>query len=286
MPVPHIFAAGTGAPTSDLDDNFAACLVLADANTLANALNHAPSVVLASATTINIGAAASNNITISGNVTINAFDTIAEGVLRLVTFTGTPTLTYNGTSMQLLNGVSRAVNAGDSSLFKSLGGGNWKEILASKIGGYTLVAEQASTSGTSIDFTGIPSWVSKVHVMFNGVSTNGTSLLLIQIGSGSVVSTGYLSASALGGASISSTAGFLINSSNVNAVISGVIHIQIQKASSFTWVAEGSVCRTDTAGNIISAGRVSVSAALDRVRITTVNGTDAFDAGAISIAYE
>ena len=44
----------------------------------------------------------------------------------------------------------------------------------------------ASTSGTSIDFTGIPSWVKRITVMFNGVSTSGTSFKQIQIGSGSV----------------------------------------------------------------------------------------------------
>ena len=51
----------------------------------------------------------------------------------------------------------------------------------------------ASTSGTSIDFTGIPSWAKRITVMFNGVSTNGTSQQLIQIGSGSVNATGYSS---------------------------------------------------------------------------------------------
>ena len=50
---------------------------------------------------------------------------------------------------------------------------------------------QNSTSGTAIDFTGIPSWVKRITVMFNGVSTNGTSNLLLQIGAGSVTTSGY-----------------------------------------------------------------------------------------------
>jgi len=63
---------------------------------------------------------------------------------------------------------------------------------------YPLVSgtSQASTSGTSIDFTGIPSWVKRITVMFNGVSTNGTSNKQIQLGdSGGFETTGYLGAS-------------------------------------------------------------------------------------------
>ncbi len=43
----------------------------------------------------------------------------------------------------------------------------------------------ASTSGTSIDFTGIPSWVKRVTILFKGVSISSTSQFLIQLGSGS-----------------------------------------------------------------------------------------------------
>ena len=35
-----------------------------------------------------------------------------------------------------------------------------------------------------------------------------------------------------------------------------------------------------------SASTVTLSATLDSVRITTVNGTDTFDAGSINILYE
>ena len=52
---------------------------------------------------------------------------------------------------------------------------------------------QATTSGTSITFTGIPSWVKRITVMFNGVSTSGTSPVQIQLGAGSVTTTGYSS---------------------------------------------------------------------------------------------
>jgi hypothetical protein len=67
----------------------------------------------------------------------------------------------------------------------------------------------ASTSGTSIDFTSIPAWVKKITVMFDRVSTNGTSFVQVQLGtSGGFVITGYVSAASNTGTGISSTTGF------------------------------------------------------------------------------
>jgi len=60
----------------------------------------------------------------------------------------------------------------------------------------------ASTSGTSIDFTSIPSWVKRVTVMFAGVSTNGTGSYLIQIGD-----SGGIETSACNRAKVSSRVG-------------------------------------------------------------------------------
>jgi hypothetical protein len=149
---------------------------------------------------------------------------------------------------------------------------------------------QASTSGTSIDFTGIPSWVRRVTVMFNGVSTNGTSSIQLQIGTSSgVVSTGYLShsgfiQSSAVGSSVATT-GYVI----VNAVASDVLYgpFVITTTGSNVWNASGSFFRdASTDYSIISTGTITLGGTLDRVRITTVNGTDAFDAGSINILYE
>ena len=92
------------------------------------------SVTLASAALVNIGAAASSNITVTGSVYITAFDVVSEGTLRIINFTGTPLLTYNATSMQLIGGASRNMIAGGTSLFRSLGGGNWIEEQSSMTG--------------------------------------------------------------------------------------------------------------------------------------------------------
>jgi hypothetical protein len=155
--------------------------------------------------------------------------------------------------------------------------------------GIQSATAQASTSGTSIDFTSIPSWVKRVTVMFNGVSTNGTSIYQIQLGTSSgVVSTGYLSGTssfASSVASINVTTGFGIYSVSAANVISG--SIIISNLTGNTWIASGTLGITSSVAiAIISAGSLSLSGVLDRLRLTTVNGTDTFDAGSINILYE
>lgn len=149
----------------------------------------------------------------------------------------------------------------------------------------------ASTSGTSIDFTGIPSWVRRITVMFSGVSTNGTSPPQIQIGSGSFATSGYLSANGNLQAtptSVAFTSGFGVgvNTNYWAAAISVSGAIVLTNITGNTWVCSGSVGRTDGASVYFSTGNVTLSGTLDRVRITTVNGTDTFDAGSINIMYE
>lgn len=156
----------------------------------------------------------------------------------------------------------------------------------------TLAAEQASTSGTSIDFTGIPSGVKRITVMFKGVSTNGTDALLIQIGdAGGVEASGYLGASSVlsDGASVGATnytTGFGVRNGNASNVFHGSIILDLENSSGFSWTASGIIGLSNGAATIVIGGSKSTSAELDRVRITTVNGTDTFDAGAISISYE
>ena len=147
----------------------------------------------------------------------------------------------------------------------------------------------ASTSGTSIDFTSIPSWVKRVTVMFNNVSTNGTSQPLIQIGSGSVDSTGYISTATYvpGGGGSTATAGFLIGSGSGGAADTRNGTVILTLLGSNIWTFSGALTLFESTYYIITvAGSKTLSGTLDRVRITTVNGTDTFDAGSINIIYE
>jgi hypothetical protein len=148
----------------------------------------------------------------------------------------------------------------------------------------------ASTSGTSIDFTGIPSWVKRITVMFNGVSTSGTSNLLVQLGTSSgIVSSGYnstsigLQVSPLAGGGNSSAAGYIVQGDASSATRSG--HLIATVISSNIWVSSHSVKFSSTQ-LAFGGGDITLSGTLDRVRITTVNGTDTFDAGSINILYE
>jgi hypothetical protein len=149
---------------------------------------------------------------------------------------------------------------------------------------------QATTSGTSITFTGIPSWVKRITVMFNGVSTSGSSNIILQIGSGSVTTTGY--SSCAGAYSLSSatniatsTIGFITEASgNASAIRYGTS--VLTNVTGNTWAMSSNT--STTVGSLVlqGAGGIALSGALDRVVITTVNGTDTFDAGSVNILYE
>jgi len=154
----------------------------------------------------------------------------------------------------------------------------------------TLGTPQASTSGTVIDFTSIPSGVTHITIMFDQISTNNLSILRVQLGdAGGIETTGYAgSVASTGGVQLwNSSSGIDLNSGSVAAgTYSGMLILSLMNSSTNTWCALGILARTDTASNFYTTGRKATSAVLDRVRITTVNGTDTFDAGEINISYE
>jgi len=158
-------------------------------------------------------------------------------------------------------------------------------------GGITSGTVVASTSGTSIDFTSIPSYVKRITVMFGGVSTSGTSKVLLQLGdSGGVETSGYLGTAVFADANQTGTnfsSGFILEEgANAAAIRHGRVVINLIDAATNAWAYSGNVARSDQATITVSAGSKALSGALDRVRITTVNGTDTFDAGSINILTE
>lgn len=153
----------------------------------------------------------------------------------------------------------------------------------------TLATAQNSTSGTSIDFTSIPSYAKRITVMFSGVSTSGTSNLLVQLGdSGGIESTAYTSqCQYLGVVNTVSTSGFVITASNPAAdTLRGLVTICLVNSSTNSWVASLLLAGSTTGNIFLGTGGKSLSSTLDRIRITTTNGTDVFDAGVINIIYE
>jgi hypothetical protein len=202
------------------------------------------------------------------SLTLENDSSLAQGYIKVNGSTAA-TLTTSGITGNLTGNVTGSLTAG---------------------GSLTLATAQTA-SGTAVDFTGIPSWAKRVTVMFNGVSTNGGSGILIQIGSGSITNSGYSSsatyATTIVGSS-TSTAGFLINASgsvNSGSVNNGNVILCLQNNNAWTSFGVLSLV-TGTATQFNSGVSPALGSALDRVRITTVNGTDAFDAGTINISFE
>lgn len=221
----------------------------------------------ASSASNNIVLDTSGNTTISGNISVTG--TSSVGGVPVVTTTGTQTLTNKTLTSPIITGAS--VSSMASSVI-------------------TSDTAKASTSGTNVDFTGIPSWVKQITLMLAGVSTNGTSILQIQLGtSGGFEATGYLgsgiqlvdAASVNGG---TSTTGFQIRS----ALAANTIHggIMISNITGNQWVAHGALSDSSRAAGYFVSGSKSLGGVLTQIRVTTVNGTDAFDAGTINIMYQ
>jgi hypothetical protein len=144
----------------------------------------------------------------------------------------------------------------------------------------------ASTSGTSIDFTSIPSWVKRVTVMLQGVSGNGASHNLLQLGTSSGVTTsGYVCSYGYFGASFSTTAGFGVYAGAAGELVHGNAIITNLTGNTWVFSYSGGVSGSTTQG-AGGGGSIALGATLDRIRLTHVNGTDTFDAGSINILFE
>ena len=130
---------GEGCPPSNIND--AIRQALADIREL-----QAGSTI-ASAATVNIGAANAEYLAVSGTTTITAFDTVAAGVYRVLKFDGILTLTHNSTSLILPGGASITTAAGDVAGFRSLGSGNWRCEWYQRASGAALAAAASSLTG-------------------------------------------------------------------------------------------------------------------------------------------
>jgi len=143
-----------------------------------------------------------------------------------------------------------------------------------------------SASGTAINYGSIPNWVKRITVMFYGVSTNGVSLPLVQIGSGSIQTSGYLGrTNDISTNTAAYSTGFNLSSDGAAAnTYFGAVTLTFSHAN--YWLINGILSRTDGNNQYRIAGGVILGGTLDQLRITTVNGTDSYDAGTINIFYE
>ena len=159
---------------------------------------------------------------------------------------------------------------------------------------YPLVSATAvSASGTAVDFTGIPSWAKRITVMLNGVSTNGSAAYLIQLGdSGGVEATGYTAATMYVSSTNNttrgslSTVGFALSFGTGAAGEINTATMTFVNTNGNNWNGMGVQNYSTNSGGHFISGQKTLSDVLTQVRITTTNGTDAFDAGTINIMYE
>lgn len=143
----------------------------------------------------------------------------------------------------------------------------------------------ATTSGTgNKEFTGIPSWVKRITVVLNAVGTNGTAFMQIQVGAGSIATTGYTSTSMLlnntSVTNTTSTTGFIFypNTANLNRTGQYVL----TNVSGNIWVCSGQSSYSTTQSSITN-GVITLGGVLDRVCIAT---SDTYNAGSVNILYE
>lgn len=145
-------------------------------------------------------------------------------------------------------------------------------------------------TGTAVDLTGIPVSAKKVGLFLSAASVTNTPHIIVQLGTADGIETsGYAGQGGLGydyGAVLTNglLAGWGGNAANWNHT-----DIEFRKASGNRWVGRmsGGTSNGGSSGfGITSAGEKTLAGVLDRVRITTVNGTDLLDAGTVTIWWE
>ena len=160
------------------------------------------------------------------------------------------------------------------------------------LGGSLLQSDTKSASGTEVLFTGIPSWARKITIALNVVSTSGTSMLVIRAGtSGGIATTNYAAFGDVPGVANSGsyTSGFPFGGLNslVAADSCHGVFTLVKIGNGNDWSGQGMLSKpAGTPRLLLSAGYVALSGTLDRVALTTNNGTDTFDNGSVTVVWE
>jgi hypothetical protein len=196
-----------------------------------------------------------------------------------ITLNGTTGVVTPGATIGSINGILKS----SSGVVSQAVAGT--DYLTPTSGGSITLDTAQTASGTSVDFTGIPSWAKRITVMLNGVSTNGTADVRVQLGSGSIDPSGYIGSytsqgtgNVVSGVILSS--GFVVGGGGAVVFYGGII---ITNFSGNTWVAFGNTGRTDLGATFTVGGSKTLSGTLDSLRVTSAN---TFDAGTINISYE
>jgi hypothetical protein len=241
-----------------------------------------------------------------GSVTLDAGAAAADTTLTLPDTSGTilqsgtaVTVAQGGTGATTLTANNVLLGNGTSAL-QVVAPGTFGNVLTSNGTAWTSTAPAstgiiqgtavATTSGTSVTFTGIPSTAKRITFILNGVSLSGSASLLVQIGtSGGLETTSYTSSAYLNNTSgrngASYTTGYGIYTDNNTFTFSG--QLAVLNLSSNTWISSHTCGSTGFTGQAVyGGGTKSLGGTLTQISITSSNGTDTFDAGSVNIFYE
>ena len=150
--------------------------------------------------------------------------------------------------------------------------------------GFTLSAEQATTSGSSIVFGSIPAGTKMIIVNLFGVSTNGTGGCGIELGdAGGLEQSGYVGRSTVagGGTTVNFTDHFECTFLNAADEWYGQFVLTLEDSSNFAWLCTFQLGRYQQ-DVWDGGGGKTLSAELTQVALRTDN---TFDSGAASILY-
>lgn len=227
---------------------------------------------------------------VTGTTTITSFAATTGGraKFKVLQFDGALTLTHHATDLVLPGGVNITTYAGYIATFYEYASGDWRLMSQSKPL-LTSATAQATTSGTTIDFTSIPVWAKRITLMFSGVSSNlSDNSFLVQIGdSGGLETSGYAVkvGGTIGNTAESSTAGFVVTDSTPSTTtINGAVTLTLLDAATNNWVCAG-VLSASHSELYVSGGSKALTGTLDRIRLTTVLA-NTLNAGQVNILYE
>ena len=189
----------------------------------------------------------------------------SSGLVQTADTSGTLELQSNGTTMQTISST-----------------GSYGQLVRG--------AAVTAAGQTSINFGSIPSWVKRITIGINALSSSGTSIWLVQLGTaGGIQNTNYSAGYSAGTTAAASSAGFPIAANLAAAnTYSGIC--TIVNIGSDLWVASSIIQSNAVNVGTIQGGSKSLGGTLTQLTLTTTNGTDTFDttpsAGSINILYE
>ena len=249
---------------------------------------------LASAAALPVDASGfSHDVTGTTSITSLEATSTNERKFKILQFDGALTLTHHATDLILPGAANITTAAGDIGVFYQYASGDWRLVSYMRAAGgspyLTLGTSTATTSGTTVDISGIPSGVRRITFSLNGVSTNGTDTVILQLGdSGGIETSGYSGSTAnqSGGTATGWSSGIIVDvGSNAANVRHGNVSLFLIGGSN-SWSASVNTALSNSASQYNGAGTKQLSATLTQVRLTTASGTDEFDAGAINVLYD